>query len=176
VELHGGQVYVTSEVGVGSCFSITLPCSEAISQMFQYPSSQPISTIEGLPNVSNSQKPPLVLLAEDNEANIITISSYLEIKGYQVVVARDGYEAVELVEDTKPDLVLMDIQMPEMDGLEAIKRIRSANVKDLPIIAITALAMIGDREKCIAAGANDYLSKPIKLKQLSTLIQQFCDF
>jgi CheY-like chemotaxis protein len=69
----------------------------------------------------------------------------------------------------------MDIQMPKMDGLESIEWIRKNHSTDLPIIALTALAMTGDREKCLAAGANDYLSKPIKLKQLEAVIQQFLE-
>ena len=97
------------------------------------------------------------------------------MKGFRIAVANDGQEAIALVRSKNPDLVLMDIQMPRMDGLEAIEWIRNNHSTDLPIIALTALAMTGDREKCLAAGANDYLSKPIKLKQLATAIQQFLE-
>ncbi len=116
---------------------------------------------------------PLVLLAEDNEANISTMMDYLQIQGYQVSVARNGVEAVQQAKQHKPDLILMDIQMPEMDGLEATYRIRcEADVAAIPIIAITALAMPGDRERCLAAGAVDYLTKPVSLKQLVNIIEQ----
>ncbi|MBD0343415.1 MAG: response regulator, partial [Coleofasciculus sp. Co-bin14] len=116
---------------------------------------------------------PLVLLAEDNEANISTMMDYLQIQGYQVSVARNGVEAVQQAKQHKPDLILMDIQMPEMDGLEATYRIRSeADLAAIPIIAITALAMPGDRERCLAAGAVDYLTKPVSLKQLVNIIEQ----
>ncbi|MCE2977273.1 MAG: response regulator [Pseudanabaena sp. CoA8_M7] len=130
-----------------------------------------MSTID---NNEDAISPPLILLAEDNEANIITISAYLQAKGYRLIIAKDGQEAVDLILSASPDLVLMDIQMPSMDGIEAIKLIRNKNnLTDLPIIALTALAMAGDREKCLEAGATDYMSKPIKLKQLAATIQQY---
>jgi len=116
---------------------------------------------------------PLILLAEDNEANIITLSSYLEARGYQVCLAKDGNEAITLAATERPDLILMDIQMPEVDGFEAIQRIRqNPDIASVPIIALTALAMEGDRDRCLAAGANDYLSKPIRLRLLTEKIQE----
>lgn len=117
---------------------------------------------------------PLILLAENNEANIKTISVYLEMKGYQVVVVRNGLEAVEQAQRLNPDLILMDIHMPEMDGLAAMRQLRGmANFSELPMIALTALAMPGDREKCLEAGASDYLSKPVSLKQLVQVIDGY---
>lgn len=116
---------------------------------------------------------PLILLAEDNEANISTMMDYLQVQGYQVSLARNGVEAVKIAKQQKPDLILMDIQMPEMDGLEATQRIRSdANLATIPIIALTALAMPGDRERCIAAGAVEYLTKPVGLKKLISIISE----
>jgi PAS domain S-box-containing protein len=172
VELHRGHVDVTSEVGIGSCFAIELPFNALASPLpTKFPTTSP-SPISSINNDDDTISLPLILLAEDNEANIMTISSYLQAKGYRVILANNGQEAVDLVQSEEPDLVLMDIQMPEMDGLEAIKYIRSKKFS-VPIIALTALAMTGDREKCLEAGANDYLSKPIKLKQLATVIQQF---
>jgi CheY-like chemotaxis protein len=110
---------------------------------------------------------------EDNEANINTLANYLEAKGYQLLLARDGLAAITMATDQHPDLILMDIQMPVMDGLESTKQIRrNPELVNIPIIALTALAMPNDREKCIEAGANDYITKPVKLKQLYTLIQQ----
>jgi CheY-like chemotaxis protein len=88
-------------------------------------------------------------------------------------LAIDGQQAIDLAKLHHPDLILMDIQMPVIDGMEAIKLIRlNPDLVDIPIIALTALAMTGDRERCLEAGANDYLSKPIKLKQLAATIQQ----
>ncbi|MEW5986077.1 MAG: response regulator, partial [Chloroflexota bacterium] len=114
------------------------------------------------------------LLAEDNEFNIQTISDYLLAKGFHVTVARNGSEAIERASDLRPDLILMDIQMPGMDGLEATRRLRADSaLNTIPIIALTALAMPGDRERCLAAGANDYLSKPLTLSTLQTTIEGY---
>ena len=99
-------------------------------------------------------------------------SSYLEAKGYRILLAIDGQQAIDLAKAEHPDLVLMDIQMPVIDGIEAIKQIRlDPNLVNIPIIALTALAMADDRDRCLAAGANEYLSKPIKLKSLDQMIQ-----
>lgn len=122
---------------------------------------------------TESLNPPVILLAEDNEANIDSFSSYLKAKGYHLLFAKDGQQAIAITKAEHPDLILMDVQMPVMDGLEAIKQIRlDPDVADIPIIALTALAMTGDRERCLDAGANEYLQKPLKLKQLATSIQQ----
>ena len=113
-----------------------------------------------------------ILLAEDNEINVLAIADFLKSRNYQITVAKNGREVIELIHTIHPDLVLMDIQMPEMDGLEAIRRLRARpDFATIPIIALTALAMPGDRERCLAAGANEYLTKPVSLKGLATLIQ-----
>ncbi|MDM9581496.1 response regulator [Nostoc sp. GT001] len=142
-------------------------------------------TIEKLQHPARSNSPnlivvpevflddPLILLAEDNQPNIDTMSAYLESRGYHLILANNGQQAIDLVRVQRPDLIVMDIQMPGMDGLEAIRCIRNdRQFVHIPIIALTALAMPGDRETCLAAGANEYLTKPIKLKQLVTTIQQ----
>ncbi len=117
---------------------------------------------------------PLILLAEDNTANVETLTGYLESRGYRLMVAETGLQAIDLAQAHEPDIILMDIQMPGMDGLEATRRIREKpELAQTPIIALTALAMPGDREKCLAAGANQYLTKPIRLKELVTTIQSF---
>jgi CheY-like chemotaxis protein len=114
-----------------------------------------------------------VLLAEDNETSIEVMAEYLEHRGYHLVVARNGREAVERAMDTGPDIIVMDIQMPELDGLEATRRLRTVpHLAETPIIALTALAMPGDRERCLAAGASEYLTKPVSLRQLSATIDQ----
>jgi PAS domain S-box-containing protein len=109
----------------------------------------------------------VILLAEDNEINLITISDYLIKIGYRVIPARTGQEAIDRAGEETPHLILMDIQMPVMDGLEAIARLRAdPRFVAVPIIALTALAMPGDKERCLAAGANNYMSKPVSLKGL----------
>ena len=114
-----------------------------------------------------------ILIAEDNETNLQTVGDYLEDHGFRVLVARDGVEAIERLRTEEPALVLMDIQMPVMDGLEAIRQIRAdPALAGLPVIALTALAMDGDRERCLRAGADDYLSKPVSLRELVRLIRQ----
>jgi PAS domain S-box-containing protein len=116
---------------------------------------------------------PVILLAEDNEANVQTIGGYLEDKGYGLRYAINGLMAVKLARELRPALILMDIQMPVMDGLTAIQEIRlDAAMKAIPIVALTALAMPGDRERCLTAGATDYMSKPVSLKALSELVKR----
>jgi len=171
VEMHGGQVDVSSEIGVGSSFFVDLPCTNTPSSTSQSVNQSQGNFVTGFDDTV--KKSPLILLAEDNKGNVLTFSSYLVAKGYRVISAKDGLEAIELTKSHRPDLILMDIQMPEMDGLEAIKQIRSnPDLAILPIIALTALVMPGDREKCLAAGANEYLSKPLKLRNLVNTIQQ----
>lgn len=113
-----------------------------------------------------------VLLVENNEDNIVTLADYLLFKGYAVEVARNGREALDCAAAVRPDAILMDIQMPEMDGLEAIQHLRKMEATaTTPIIAVTALVMPGDRERCIAAGANHYLSKPVSLRDILSLLE-----
>jgi PAS domain S-box-containing protein len=171
-ELHGGRVALTSELGVGSCFTVEIPYLSNF--LLDLPP-------EGIPSppvgatgssASTATQTPLIVWAEDNADNIETISCYLEAKGYELLLANNGQEAIDLALSRQPDLILMDIQMPGVDGLEAIQCIRQENrTRYIPIIAITALAMEGDRDRCIAAGADEYISKPIRLKHLSDIIQ-----
>ncbi len=166
-EMHGGSVSVESEVGKGSRFTVSLPWQEGIRG--ETDDTKTVPTIPG--NISRSH--PLILLAEDNESNIQSLSDYLQLYGYQVIVARHGIEAIERAKEESPAIILMDIQMPIMDGLEATRQIRSTTkISNIPIIALTALAMPGDKERCFAAGVNAYLSKPIYLKGLLKLIEE----
>jgi CheY-like chemotaxis protein len=172
VALHGGTIGFHNIIGRGTAVNVCLPdiyFSDATT-IHNDESENPgeLGTFLG-----DAIQPPLILIVEDNELNINTISSYLTAKGYRPIVANEGKSAIELTQKHRPDLILMDIQMPGMDGFEAISRIRKQpELAAIPIIALTALAMEGDRERCIAAGANDYLTKPVKLKQLNATIQQ----
>ncbi len=114
-----------------------------------------------------------ILLVDDDIRNIFAITSALELKGAEITIGRNGYEALEkLDQDPTIDLVLMDIMMPEMDGLEAMRRIRKqSKFAHLPLIAVTAKAMKEDQQKCLDAGANDYISKPVDLDKLLSLIR-----
>ncbi|HEY9827192.1 MAG TPA: GAF domain-containing protein [Stenomitos sp.] len=170
VELHGGQVELTSQVGVGSCFVIYLPCVEGLDGLRSGWTDESGIVQDTLPMAGGTM--PLILLAEDNEANIATMSTYLIAKGFQVIVAHNGQEAIDVAKAEHPDLILMDIQMPKVDGIEAIQTLRSDPAfKEVPIIALTALAMEADKARCLQAGATGYLSKPVKLKHLATTIQ-----
>lgn len=116
-----------------------------------------------------------ILIADDDIRNVFALTSALENKGLEILVARNGVEAVEtLTANPNIDLVLMDIMMPKMDGLEATQRIRASSIpelKEVPIIALTAKAMRGDHEKCMEAGASDYLPKPVNLENLMTVLK-----
>ncbi len=173
VELHSGSVSVESELGRGSRFMIALPYKSFLLS----PESRISKTCEGfvassgvgeavpLPSLANAA--PLVLLADDNPDTQLLLQDYLQFSGFRVVVARNGEEALRTAAVHLPDVILMDIQMPGVDGLEAIQRLKeSTKMAKIPIIAVTALAMQGDSDRCLAAGANDYLSKPIQLNQL----------
>jgi signal transduction histidine kinase/ActR/RegA family two-component response regulator len=165
-ELLGGEVSVESSVGLGSRFRLrfALRAGESLGIRELAPGS--------LRQVQLAGAGQLILLAEDNEANIATIGSYLRHKGYQVEVAQNGKIALEKVRLLSPDLVLMDVQMPEMDGLEATRRIRQElGMEHLPVIALTALAMAGDRERGIVAGVNEYVTKPVSLRDLVGVIE-----
>lgn len=120
----------------------------------------------------NILKNKKVLLADDDVRNIFSMTKALEKYQMQVIPAMDGKEALQLLQTSKADLVLMDMMMPEMDGYESIRAIRRNPLyKNLPVIAVTAKAMSGDREKCIAAGASDYISKPVDMDQLVSLLR-----
>jgi len=174
VELQGGQITVSSKLGIGSCFTVSIPFNaKLLIAKNQTTCPSEFSPALDFFKPNNSVNKYLVLLAEDNEANIVTISSYLKAKGYRIIIAKNGSQAIEITKKEKPNLILMDLQMQEVSGLEAIEKIRSdPQLLRIPIIALTALAMQGDREKALELGANEYLTKPVQLSQLAIKIQQ----
>ena len=172
VDLHGGGVSVESKVGQGSRFTVSLPWRPGQEAGVAEVASSQAAEQRPEPAMVVREPSAVVLLAEDNEANLSSLRDYLLSKGYQVVVARNGEEAIARAREKRPDLILMDIQMPVMDGLEATRRIRAdADLGRVPIIALTALAMRGDREQCLAAGVDEYLSKPVSFRGLVELIE-----
>ena len=117
---------------------------------------------------------PKILLVEDNEMNRDMLSRRLRRKGYEVVSAADGAKGIAMAQEEQPNLILMDISLPVMDGLQATRHLKaSPETQAIPIIALTAHAMAGDREKCLEAGCNDYATKPVEFPQLLAKIEQF---
>ncbi len=181
VELMGGELTVTSELNKGSTFSftITLPCShEKIHRQVRKSSMLRHST-----DLSSAR----VLLVDDNLTNQKVTAKMLKNLGCKVTIASHGLEAVTLASNIKFDIVLMDCQMPIMDGFEATTNIRmaektnqmksdenlSGQLPRTPIIALTANAMKGDKEKCLAVGMDDYLSKPVKMDALQIAVSKW---
>jgi PAS domain S-box-containing protein len=174
VDLHHGMLEVDSEVGRGSRFTVVLPVGQPEAEVpvarGDSPGAEPAPPV--VPPDSRSRR--TVVIADDSEANTRHLHGYLVAQGYAVRIARDGLEAVQLCREVRPALVLMDIQMPRLDGLEAIRCLRADHVTArIPIIALTALAMPGDRERCLEAGANEYLSKPVRLRQVLDVMRRF---
>jgi two-component system, cell cycle response regulator DivK len=115
-----------------------------------------------------------VLVVEDNEANLYLLRFILSSRGYVVIEALNGISGVELAIEEKPDLILMDIQLPDIDGLEATRRIRASKADDkLPIIALTSYAMTGDRQMALEAGCTEYIAKPINPETFMIELQKY---
>jgi two-component system cell cycle response regulator DivK len=117
-----------------------------------------------------------ILVVEDNEKNMKLFRDVLQVTGYRILEATTGARAVELATEHGPDLVLMDIQLPDTDGVEALGRLRAdERTASIPVLALTAQAMQGDRERFLAAGFDGYLSKPVRILELVATVRQHCD-
>ena len=150
----GGEIWVESELGVGSCFYFLIPCN-------------------GTFPVAGEQNKPLILVAEDMDCNYELVKAILEER-YSVLRANDGIDVVTKYESSKPDLILMDVRMPGLDGLSAAGIIRELN-PTIPIIATTAFAFETDREMALAAGCNEYMSKPLEAEKLKTMVERYLE-
>ena len=174
VQLMGGEIEIESQLGQGSTFHFTVPFLPSLDALGRGPREQ--EKASG-PPIRHRHEPTKVrlLLAEDNEVNQIVALSQLEALGYPVDAVSNGIEVLEALDRSTYDLVLMDCQMPELDGYETTRRLRrlDTSYRDLPVIAVTAHAMKGDREKCLAAGMNDYIAKPFQQKELISVLDRW---
>jgi two-component system, cell cycle response regulator DivK len=115
-----------------------------------------------------------ILVVEDNQDNMTLISDVLQSLDYEVLQATDGEQGVQMAGEHKPDLILMDLSLPRMDGWTATRHIKAdPQTQNIPVIALTAHAMVGDRERALEAGCDDYVSKPINLRELANKLAQF---
>jgi signal transduction histidine kinase/CheY-like chemotaxis protein len=172
-EQMGGSISVTSKVGNGSTFVLHLSLPVEASESM---GSGPQENIIYLDQQANSKKLP-ILLVEDYEPNILVATNLLDNFGYRYEVARNGQEAIDMFTRGNYSLLLLDVQMPFMDGYETTRHIRkfekAKGAARVPIIAITAHALKGDREKCIAVGMNDYITKPFNPHQLQAVLIKY---
>ncbi|WP_243438696.1 chemotaxis protein CheB [Fundidesulfovibrio soli] len=167
-ELMGGAISVESMPGKGSvfCFSASFKTVQQAQTGGSNISPASIGALSGLPRLD-------ILVAEDNSVNQLFICRVLEMAGHKVTLASNGEEVLEALDKGRFDLIFMDIQMPVLDGIKTTEIIRNASdpaVRNIPIIALTAYSMVGDRERILSTGVNDYLSKPVDLKDLTEAI------
>lgn len=172
-QLLGGTVRLISQESCGSRFTLILPDDLAETQPSgSEPAQHRMSP--GMPVPVRRDRNPRVLLVEDNAPNAEMLKTFLLAIGYRVTHADNGATALQEVSRVLPDVILMDIQMPEMDGWETTRRLKSnPATADIPVLAITALAMPEDRARCVTAGVDDYFSKPLKLRELAAALEKY---
>jgi PAS domain S-box-containing protein len=182
-ELHAGAVEVKSTPGKGTRFVVTLPWEPDVDEGGAGAVPLPYAAATGLllpqNDVPTGRTAPssvlahsTILLVEDNESAAMAVQDYLASRGATVLKARSGSDALQIALAVRPDLILMDIQMPDMDGIETTRRLRAyPHMRSVIIIALTALAMSEDRDRCLTAGMDDYIAKPVEFRRLAQLIE-----
>jgi CheY-like chemotaxis protein len=163
IEMMGGSISVISEVGVGTTFRFSIQAGIAA----------PVAGTA--PRIAGSAASRRILVVEDNPINCVVIQRMLEKLGHAVVIVRDGNSAIRSIQEAHWDVVLMDVNMPGLDGLQATRQIRNLGTSraSVPILALTASALVNDREECLRAGMNDHLSKPVSMDALRTVIDRW---
>ncbi len=169
VEMHHGEIRVESKLGEGSTFVVTLPCATPEGGSPRVPELASANGNAAAPGLAR------ILVVEDNPVNQRVVTAVLAKHGYALELAGDGREALSKLEHSGDfDLVLMDVQMPTLDGLEATRIIRrNPRWRAIPILAMTAHAMTGDKERCLEAGMNGYISKPVQPEHLLNIVDEY---
>lgn len=170
VELMGGALAVSSEEGAGTTFFVSLPFKNVAQQSVE---PAPLAQSEDGLGIANGR----ALVADDDAVSRMALVRFLELRGHKVFAAQDGKDALEILKSNDIDIIFMDVQMQEIDGVEATRQIRREiafkGKASVPIVAVTAYAMPGDREKFLAAGMDGYLEKPVDLEKLDQTLQRF---
>jgi CheY-like chemotaxis protein len=163
VDLHGGGLQVMTAEPTGTRMQVSLAL-------------QPDAAVEALQQQSAAvHRSCKILVVDDHAQSRALLVSYLNHHGHDVVLASDGLEAVQQAHEHQPHLILMDVRLPVLDGIEATRRIRELpQHQTTPILAVTALALPGDRERCLEAGVTDYLTKPFRLQAIGAFVAAHC--